>query len=86
MSYEKLRTDRQQTNTQIKEIKDMSYTYQGQLSTDKNDRNFIFPYPVWAGIKVNSSPNRIWNKNSFQPKHEKKEKKLGLNCAKLRLA
>ena len=51
------------------EIKDMSYTYKGQLSTDKDDRKLenilghivIIPFPVWAGIKINSSPNRKWN-------------------------
>ena len=33
-----LRTDRQQANTQMLENKDTSYTYEGQLSTDKDDR------------------------------------------------
>ena len=40
----------------------MSYTYEGQLSTDKDDRKlghmFIIPFPVWAGIKTKSSPDR----------------------------
>ena len=52
----------------------MSYTYEGQLSTDKDDRMLghmlIIPHPVWAGIKINSSPKRKWNKNQFQPKQE----------------
>ena len=63
------RTDRQQTNTQILEIKDMSYTYEGPLSTDKDDRKLghilghmlMIPFPVWAGNKMNSSPNRKWS-------------------------
>ena len=37
ISYKKQRTDGQQTNTQIQEIKVTSYTYEGQLSTDKDD-------------------------------------------------
>ena len=44
-------------------IKDMSYTYEGQLSTDKDDRKFghilehmlMIPFPVLAGTKINSS-------------------------------
>ena len=51
------------------EIKDMSYTYKGQLSTDKDERNLghilghilMIPYSVWAGIKINSCPNKKWN-------------------------
>ena len=47
------------------EIKDMS----GQLSTDQDEGKLghilghmlIIPFPVWAGIKINSSPNRKWN-------------------------
>ena len=31
ISYQEVRTDTQQTNTQMLEIKDMSYTYEGQL-------------------------------------------------------
>ena len=65
ISYQKLRIDSQQTNTQMLEITDMSYTYKGQLSTDKYDRKLwlmlIIPFPVRAGIKINSSPNRKWN-------------------------
>ena len=38
----------------------MSYTYEGQLSTDKDDRKLghmlghmvLIPFPVWAGIKL----------------------------------
>ena len=53
----------------MQEIKHTSYTYEGQLSTDKDDRKLgqilghmlIIPFPVWAGIKINSSPNRKWN-------------------------
>ena len=56
------KTDRQQTNTQIEEIKDTSYTYEGQLSTDEDIRKLghmlIIPFPVWAGTKINSSPTR----------------------------
>ena len=37
-NIKKLRTDKQITNTQVAEIKDTSYTYKGQLSTDKDDR------------------------------------------------
>ena len=51
------------------EIKDISYTYEDQLSTDKDEGKLghilghmlIIPFPVWAGIKINSSPNRKWN-------------------------
>ena len=47
------------------EIKDTSYFYEGQLPTDKDDKKLrhilIIPFPVWAGIKINSSPNRKWN-------------------------
>ena len=51
------------------EIKDTSYTYEGQLSTDKDDRKLghileymvIIPFPVLAGIKIISSANRKWN-------------------------
>ena len=51
------------------EIKDMSYTYEGQLSTDKDDRKLgdikghmlIIPYPVWAGIKFSSMSCSGWN-------------------------
>ena len=53
------------------EIKDMSYTYEGQLSTEKDNRKLgkilghklIIPFPVWAVIRINSSPNRKWNQN-----------------------
>ena len=46
----------------------MSYTYEGQLSTDKDDRKLghmlgHIPFPVWAGIKINSSQKRKWNEN-----------------------
>ena len=69
ISYQKLTTDRQQTKTQMLEIKDKSYTYEGQLSTDKDDRKLehilghvlIIPFPVWAGFKISYSPNRRWN-------------------------
>ena len=38
----------------------MSYTYEGQLSTDKDDRKLghmlghmvLIPFPVWAGIII----------------------------------
>ena len=67
ISYQKLRTDKKQTNTQMLEIKDMSYTYKGHLSTDKDDRKLgnmlIIPFPVWAGIRINSSPSRKGNWN-----------------------
>ena len=41
----------------------MFHTYKGQLRTDKDDRKltrsfghmFMIPFPVWAGIKNNSS-------------------------------
>ena len=64
MSYQKLRTDRQL----MLEIKDMSYTYAGQLSTDKYHRKLgqilghmlIISFPVLAGIKIIPSPNRKW--------------------------
>ena len=47
----------------------MSYTHKGQWSTDKDDRKLghilghmlRIPFPVWAGIKINSSQNRKWN-------------------------
>ena len=49
----------------MQEMKYTSYTYEGQLSTDKDDKKLqhilIIPFPVWAGIKINSSPNRKWN-------------------------
>ena len=31
---------------------------------------FIDYLPVWAGVKICSSPNREWNQNRFQPKQE----------------
>ena len=57
------------TNTQMYKIKDSSYTYEGQLSTDKDARKLghilghmlKIPFPVWAGIEINSSQNWIWN-------------------------
>ena len=57
------------TNTQMYKIKNTSYTYEGQLSTDKDARKLghilghllRIPFPVWAGIKINSIPNRKWN-------------------------
>ena len=47
----------------------MTYTYEGQLITDNDDRKLghilgymlIIPFPVLAGIKINSSANRKWN-------------------------
>ena len=52
----------------------MSYTYEGQLSTDQDDWKLglmsVTPFPVWAGIKINSIPNRRWNLNQIQPKQE----------------
>ena len=67
ISYQKLRTDRQQTNAQMLEIKGTSYAYDGQLSTDKDDRKLghllIIPFPVWAGIEINFSPNRKRKEN-----------------------
>ena len=33
-----MRTDRQQSNPQMQEIKDTSYTYKGQLWIDKDDK------------------------------------------------
>ena len=47
----------------------MSYTYEGQVSTDKDDRKlghilgymWIIIFLVLAGIKINSSANRKWN-------------------------
>ena len=63
ISYQKQITDIQQA--QMKEIKIMSYTYKGQLSTNKDDWNLGLisntPFPVLAGIKIISSQNRIWN-------------------------
>ena len=32
---------------------------------------FIVLFPGWAGIKIDSGPNRKWNQNQFQPKQEK---------------
>ena len=61
--------NREQTNNKQthKEILHTSYTYEGQLSTYKDERKLghmlIVPFPVWAGIKINSSPNRKWNLN-----------------------
>ena len=51
------------------EIKDASYTYEGQLSTDKDNRKLghilghmlIIPFPVLAVTNINSKPNRKWN-------------------------
>ena len=48
------------TNTQMYKIKKTSYTYEGQLPTDKDDRKLvhilghmlIIPFPVWAGIEL----------------------------------
>ena len=62
----------------MQEMKHISYTYEGQLSTDKDYRKLghilghilIIPFLVWAGIKINSSPNRKRNENQFQPKQE----------------
>ena len=52
----------------------MSFLYEGQISTNKLVLQFVYifivSYPVWAGIKINSSPKRKWNKNQFQPKQE----------------
>ena len=53
----------------MQEIKDISYAYEGQLLSDKDDRKLghilgqilIISFPVWAGIKINSSPNTKWN-------------------------
>ena len=43
----------------------MSFLFRGQLSTDKLILQlayfFIDPFPVWAGINFNSSPNRKLN-------------------------
>ena len=65
ISYQKQRTDRQQTSPQMKEIKITSYIYEGQLSTDQDDRKLglmlIIPFPVWAGIKFSSSSCLDWN-------------------------
>ena len=84
ISYQKLRTDRQQTNTQMIEIKDMSYTYKGQLSTDKDDRKLghilghmsIIPFSVWAGIKIKSSPNWKWNQINSSPNKKWEDKNI----------
>ena len=54
--------------------KDTSYTYKGQPSTDKDDRKIghmlghmlIIPFPVSAGIKINSSRNRKWNSKNVR--------------------
>jgi len=52
----------------------MSFLYEGQISTNKLVLQFVYifivSYPVWAGIKINSSPKRKWDKNQFQPKQE----------------
>ena len=74
ISYQKQRTDRQQTSPQMKEIKITSYIYEGQLSTDQDDRKLglmliipiglelkSIPARTGHGTKFNSSPNRIWN-------------------------
>ena len=50
-------------------MKHTSYTYEGQLLTDKDDRKlghilgymWIILFPVWAGIKINSRANRKWH-------------------------
>ena len=43
----------------------MSFLFGGQLSSDKLFLHFVFIFivlfPVWARIKINSSPNRKWN-------------------------
>ena len=43
----------------------MSFLSGGQLSTDKLVlqfvHNIIVSFPVWAGIKINSSPNMVLN-------------------------
>ena len=54
ISYQKQRTDRQQTSPQMKEINITSNTYEGQLSTDEDERKLgnmlgrmlIIPFPV----------------------------------------
>ena len=44
----------------------MSFPSGGQLPTDNPVLqfvyNFLVPFPVWTGIKINSSPNRKWKK------------------------
>ena len=43
----------------------MSFLPGGQSSTNKLVLQFVYifivPFPVWAGIKINSSPKRKWN-------------------------
>ena len=61
------KTENRQTTNKHTDVrnKDTSYTYIGQSSTDKDDRTLrhklMIPFPVWAGIKINSSRNRKWN-------------------------
>ena len=63
----KLRTDRQQINTQIQEIKDMSFTYKGQLSTDKDDRKLtpslghMLIIPFLCGLELEIIPAQTGN-------------------------
>ena len=53
----------------------MSYTYEGQLSTDKDDRKLghmlghmeLIPFPVWAGIKLIPAQTRYGIKINFSP-------------------
>ena len=51
-----------------------SFLCGGQLSTDELDLKFVYifiiSFPVWTGIKINSSPNRKLNWNWLHPKQE----------------
>ena len=75
ISYQKQRTDRRQTNTQMLEIKDTSFTYKGQLSTDQDDRKLglmlIIPFPVWTGIRI--IPARTGNGTKFNSSRNRKQ-------------
>ena len=69
ISYQKLRTNRQQTNTQMLEIKYMSYTYESQLSTDKDYTYRVSQKKVYLfQTSISQAPN-IAQKN-FSTRNE----------------